>query len=57
VISNNWLLDWLLPRWMPDRWLDRFLARRLGMKSWEAVRVNQEEIKDLGDSARRSDLR
>ena len=57
VISNNWLLDWLLPRWMPDRWLDRFLARRLGMKSWEAVRVNQAEIKDLGDSARRSDLR
>lgn len=31
VVANNWLLGWILPRWLPDRWLDRLVARQWGL--------------------------
>lgn len=31
LIPRKWLTGWFLPRWLPDRWLDRILARRLGL--------------------------
>lgn len=32
VIPRNWLTSWLLPRWLPDRWFDGIVAKRLGIK-------------------------
>jgi NAD(P)-dependent dehydrogenase (short-subunit alcohol dehydrogenase family) len=31
-IPRKWLTGWLIPRWLPDRWLDWLVARRLGFK-------------------------
>lgn len=28
-IPRQWLTGWLLPRWLPDRWFDRLIARKL----------------------------
>lgn len=28
-IPRKWLTGWLLPRWLPDRWFDRLVARQL----------------------------
>jgi hypothetical protein len=28
-VPRKWLTGWLLPRWLPDRWLDAFVARQL----------------------------
>jgi NAD(P)-dependent dehydrogenase (short-subunit alcohol dehydrogenase family) len=28
-IPRKWLTGWLLPRWLPDRWLDKIVARQL----------------------------
>jgi NAD(P)-dependent dehydrogenase (short-subunit alcohol dehydrogenase family) len=28
-IPRRWLSGWLLPRWLPDRWFDRLIARQL----------------------------
>jgi NAD(P)-dependent dehydrogenase (short-subunit alcohol dehydrogenase family) len=28
-IPRKWLTGWLLPRWLPDRWLDKIIARQL----------------------------
>ena len=28
-IPRKWLTGWLLPRWLPDRWLDKLVARQL----------------------------
>jgi NAD(P)-dependent dehydrogenase (short-subunit alcohol dehydrogenase family) len=30
ALPRKWLAGWLLPRWLPDRWLDRMVARQLG---------------------------
>ena len=30
-IPRKWLSGWLLPRWLPDRWLDAFVARQLDL--------------------------
>ena len=32
VIPDSWLKYWLLPRILPDRWLDKLIARTLGME-------------------------
>lgn len=32
AIPRKFLTGWLIPRWLPDRWLDRFVANRLGLK-------------------------
>lgn len=32
AIPRKRLTSWLLPRWLPDRWLDRLVARQLGLK-------------------------
>lgn len=29
-VPRKWLTGWLLPRWLPDRWFDRQVAKRLG---------------------------
>jgi hypothetical protein len=29
AIPRRWLSGWLLPRWLPDRWFDRLVARQL----------------------------
>jgi short-subunit dehydrogenase len=31
VLPRKWLTGWLLPRWLPDRWFDRIIAKRLGI--------------------------
>ena len=31
-VPRKWLTGWLLPRWLPDRWLDYFTARQLGLR-------------------------
>ena len=31
VIPRKRVMGWLIPRWLPDRWLDRFAANRLGL--------------------------
>ena len=31
VIPDNRLTGWLLPRWLPDRWFDRLIARQAGI--------------------------
>lgn len=28
-IPRKWLTGWLIPRWLPDRWLDKLVARQL----------------------------
>jgi NAD(P)-dependent dehydrogenase (short-subunit alcohol dehydrogenase family) len=28
-IPRKWLTGWLLPRWLPDRWFDKLVARQL----------------------------
>ncbi len=33
ALPRKRLTGWLLPRWMPDRWLDRFAANQLGLVS------------------------
>lgn len=33
AVPRKWLSGWLIPRWLPDRWLDRLTARQLGMDS------------------------
>ena len=33
VVSDDWFRSWFLPRLLPDRVLDRGVARRLGIKS------------------------
>lgn len=30
-IPRKWLAGWLLPRWLPDRWFDALIARRLAL--------------------------
>jgi NAD(P)-dependent dehydrogenase (short-subunit alcohol dehydrogenase family) len=30
-IPRNWLFSWALPRWLPDRWFDGLVAKRLGL--------------------------
>jgi hypothetical protein len=32
VIPRKWLSGWIIPRWLPDRWFDGIVARRLGIK-------------------------
>ncbi len=32
AVPRKWFSGWMLPRILPDRWLDRFVARRLGLK-------------------------
>lgn len=32
AVPRKLLMGWLIPRWLPDRWLDRFVANRLGLK-------------------------
>jgi NAD(P)-dependent dehydrogenase (short-subunit alcohol dehydrogenase family) len=31
AVPRKWLSGWFLPRLLPDRWLDRLVARRLGL--------------------------
>jgi len=31
TVPRKWLTSWLVPRWLPDRWLDRLIANRLGL--------------------------
>jgi NAD(P)-dependent dehydrogenase (short-subunit alcohol dehydrogenase family) len=31
ALVSNWLTDWILPRWLPDRWFDNMVRRRFGM--------------------------
>lgn len=33
VIPRKWLSGWIIPRWLPDRWFDGIVARRLGVKT------------------------
>jgi NAD(P)-dependent dehydrogenase (short-subunit alcohol dehydrogenase family) len=33
VLARSRLTGWLLPRWLPDRYFDRLVAKRLGLKS------------------------
>ncbi len=30
-VPRRWLTGWLLPRWLPDRWFDKLVARQLGL--------------------------
>jgi NAD(P)-dependent dehydrogenase (short-subunit alcohol dehydrogenase family) len=30
ILARKWFSGWFLPRWLPDRWLDRIMARRAG---------------------------
>lgn len=32
ALVRNPLVDWVLPRWLPQRWIDRVIASRLGLK-------------------------
>lgn len=31
LLTNSWLMGWMLPRWMPTRMYDRLMARQLGL--------------------------
>ena len=31
AVPRKKLTGWLIPRWLPDRWLDRLTASRLGL--------------------------
>ncbi|MEM7030804.1 MAG: hypothetical protein AAF629_14655, partial [Chloroflexota bacterium] len=31
ALPDHWIMRWYLPRLLPDRWLDRLVASRLGM--------------------------
>ncbi len=31
-VPRKWVTGWLLPRWLPDRWLDKLIARKLRIK-------------------------
>ena len=31
LLTNSWLMGWLLPRWLPTRNYDRLMARQLGL--------------------------
>ncbi|MGQ9662609.1 MAG: SDR family NAD(P)-dependent oxidoreductase, partial [Kiritimatiellia bacterium] len=31
IIPNGWISGWILPCYLPDRWLDRLLARQFGL--------------------------
>jgi len=31
ALPDNYIMTWLLPRLLPDRWLDRFVASRIGL--------------------------
>ena len=31
ALPNNWLFGWLLPRFMPQSWVDAVIARQLGI--------------------------
>jgi NAD(P)-dependent dehydrogenase (short-subunit alcohol dehydrogenase family) len=31
-VPRKWLSSWLIPRWLPDRWLDKVVAKKLGLK-------------------------
>ncbi|MBI3761431.1 MAG: SDR family NAD(P)-dependent oxidoreductase [Chloroflexi bacterium] len=39
VLEQNYLMTWLLPRWLPDRWLDALLAggQRMSSKTLRAI--------------------
>lgn len=39
VLEQNYLMTWLLPRWLPDRWLDALLAggQRMSNKTLRAI--------------------
>ena len=30
-VPRRWVTGWLLPRWLPDRWMDKMAARKLGL--------------------------
>jgi NAD(P)-dependent dehydrogenase (short-subunit alcohol dehydrogenase family) len=32
VLARKWLSGWLLPRWLPARWIDRIMAGRMGLR-------------------------
>jgi NAD(P)-dependent dehydrogenase (short-subunit alcohol dehydrogenase family) len=32
VLPRKWLSGWIIPRWLPDRWFDNIVARRLGIE-------------------------
>jgi NAD(P)-dependent dehydrogenase (short-subunit alcohol dehydrogenase family) len=32
ALPDNYIMTWLLPRFLPDRWLDRIIASRVGLK-------------------------
>jgi NAD(P)-dependent dehydrogenase (short-subunit alcohol dehydrogenase family) len=32
ILARKWFSGWFLPRWLPDRWFDRLIARRVGLK-------------------------
>jgi NAD(P)-dependent dehydrogenase (short-subunit alcohol dehydrogenase family) len=32
ALPDNWITGWVLPRMLPDRWLDRIVAARTGLK-------------------------
>lgn len=32
ALPDNYIMTWLLPRLLPDRWLDRIIASRVGLK-------------------------
>lgn len=32
-VPRKWLTGWLLPRWLPDRWFDWLVARRLNLRT------------------------
>jgi short-subunit dehydrogenase len=31
AVVRNPLVNWLIPRWLPDRWLDGILRRQMGL--------------------------
>lgn len=33
AVPRKWLSSWIIPRLLPDRWLDRFVAGQLGIKN------------------------
>jgi NAD(P)-dependent dehydrogenase (short-subunit alcohol dehydrogenase family) len=32
ILARKWFSGWFLPRWLPDRWFDRIIARRVGFE-------------------------
>jgi NAD(P)-dependent dehydrogenase (short-subunit alcohol dehydrogenase family) len=32
ILARKWFSGWFLPRWLPDRWFDRLIARRAGFE-------------------------